>query len=199
MLLLVVCAGPLVAVAGFVLGLGRPPTPVCEPITYAFQGSPPARAVAEFSLATQEIHRRSGLLFEEGAAATSKLLVTWSDRGVAGVASPVVSEDVRTTLLGVGWGSWRSVEGGRELVAAAIDVDGTASWPLGVDRGDGLAAVFIHELGHVIGLAHSPDPTSFMYRILGARAPRWTAHDLEELARAGGASGCRPLGDEGRP
>ena len=196
----VVCAGLLVVVAGVAVGLGPgPATPSCEPITYAFQGSPPDRAVAEFRLATREIRRRSGLLFVEDDPNAAKLLVRWSDRAVADAASsPVASDHGRTALLGVARGHWRSMGGGRQLVAAAIEVDGRISWPLGLERGDGIAAVFVHELGHVVGLAHSPDPTSFMHRILDAQAPRWTAHDLEQLERAGEASGCRAPADGGQ-
>ena len=166
----------------------------CEPITYAFEGSPPAQAAADFGLAVQEVHKRSGLVFGEGAPGRSKLRVVWSDHELPTPApSPMVSGHDTARFLAVGGGLWQSAYGGRQLVNATIKVDGNASWGPGMERGDGLAAVFVHELGHVIGLPHSPDPASFMYDRAMPRVPRWTTYDLEGLAEAGRQAGCAPL------
>ena len=182
----------LVAVVAIALATGRSPAPGCEPITYALQGSPPAHARAELGAAISEIHRRTGLEFEEGAPAKPTLVVSWSDRGVTQPGpSPVVS-DGATRAVGFGFGHWRSVAGGRVLANAVIEVDANTPWQLGLHRGDGLGAVFVHELGHVLGLGHSTEPTSFMHYRTFPQTPHWTAPELDELAQAGRQSGCRP-------
>jgi hypothetical protein len=163
----------------------------CEPITYAFEGSPPPQGLAEFQLAVLEVHDRTGLPFAEGAPGRSKLRVVWSDGPVTLAApSAMASGEDTTRLLAVGGGLWSHAYGGRQLLSATIEVDANRSWPLGMHRADGLAAVFVHELGHVMDLPHSPDPTSFMYDRVAPTEPRWTQHDIERLEKIGRQSGC---------
>lgn len=183
----------LLLILGVLLAIGRTNTPSCEPITYTFLGSPPEHAIADFRLATEEIHRRTGLLFEEGARETSKLRVSWSDLTVVAESSPaLVSDRVGTRTVGFGEGHWLRVYGGRQLHDATIDIEARFSWPLGMHRGDGLASAFVHELGHVIGLPHSPEPGSFMHYLGSPQPPTWTTEELHQLAHAGRQSGCRP-------
>ena len=190
--LLVVLAGViLVAGSPVVASEGEPQLPRCDAITYTFRGSPPLHVPAEFELATQEIHQRSGLVFKEGKPETSKLVVVWSDADVTKrVSLPLTSDHHAKRVVAIGEGRWRTVQEGREFDDGAIEVDGTAEWPLGLDRGDGLASVFVHELGHVMGLEHSPEPASFMSEVVSPQPPRWTAADLDQLAQVGRESGC---------
>lgn len=167
--------------------------PRCEPITYAFEGSPPAEAVAEFRFAIQEIHRHTGLEFEPGDAERAMLSIDWSDQFIdAAKPTPALSGAGTARVLGLGAGSWREGYGRRYLIRGVVEVDGTLPWQFGLDRGNALAAVFVHELGHVIGLAHSPEPTSFMHHVRTSARPVWTAHEVDQLAEAGRRSGCRP-------
>ena len=183
----------LLLVAAVVVASVRAILPGCEPISYTMEGSPPDHVHAEFRLAIREIHQRSGLLFEEGPRGASKLRIKWSDALGTAVTSPATISDADPAeLLGLGTGRWRQVFGGRTLFHGDIEVDATADWPLGLDRGDTLAAIFVHELGHVIGLPHSAEASSFMHEVATSERPRWTADDLERLAKAGRDSGCRP-------
>ena len=187
----IVIAGMLLG-AGLVLATGHAQGLGCEAITYALDRSAPAYARSDFNLAIQEIHQRTGLTFEAGEWTTAKLRVGWSDRRLSrGTSSPGNSDGVR--LLGSGQGTWRNAHRGLELVAAAIEIDGTAPWQLGMSRANGLAAVFVHELGHaVIGLAHNQERGSFMYGRASEEPPHWTEGDRDRLARAGLSAGCVP-------
>lgn len=178
--------GCLVVANGYARGSG------CETITYALDRTAPTYARSDFKVAAQEIHQRTGLTFEAGEWTDAKLRLVWSDRRLAGVASsPGNSDGLR--LLGTGRGSWRNVHTGVELVEAEIKIDGTRSWRLGMSQGDGLAAVFVHELGHaVIGLDHNEERGSFMHDRVSVQPPHWTQGDRDRLAQAGMSAGCVP-------
>lgn len=171
----------------------------CEPITFAVAGSPPAFVGAELELAMQEIHARTGLVFEResesGAARRPKLLVSWSVGETSRPVSALIVADRSTTgRLGYGAGRWREAEGDRELLEAAVEINGNRSWRRGLEASDALAAVFVHELGHVVGLSHNPDPASFMHHQAGGEARSWTEADAAQLAQLGRQAGCRPRG-----
>jgi len=55
----------------------------------------------------------------------------------------------------------------------------------------GLGAVLMHELGHLVGLGHTQDPTQIMNpQLLQTKDGTYGAGDLAGLARLGAASGC---------
>ena len=130
----------------------------------------------------------AALAIADSTPEASALTVRWSD-GVATGASPLISDGSPKRTLGFASSVWRSGRGGRELVAATIEVEATASWPAGMSELDGLAIVFVHELGHVIGLGHSPEASSFMYERMSRERRYWTSGDLEGL-EAGRQLGC---------
>jgi len=187
-LLVVMVIGTTGAAAAF--ALTRPPSGACQPITYSFVGALPQQARTEFERAVSEIHAASGLVFHEETADMGTLQVVWSDRPVRRAPSPVVAGGT-ARALGYGESRWENRKGGgRRLAAGLVEVDATAKWPFGINRRDGLAAVFAHELGHVAGLAHNADPASFMYPVTSQQAPRWTATDRQRLVLAGQQAGC---------
>lgn len=176
--------------------LRRYDEPACAPVAYTVAGSPPAHVRDELDLAIAEITRRTGLPFVEGEASAATLRITWSPAGLPAdvealaMHEPLGSATAATRFIAYGSARWNVVRGGRQLDAAAIDVDGSVAWASGLDRSDALAAAFVHELGHVMGLEHSSDATSFMFHRASPQQPSWTAVELVELAATGRAAGC---------
>ena len=97
----------------------------------------------------------------------------------------------------LGTGRWFS-RGGRSgewLVAGLVHIDAVAS--AGLPR-QWRAAMYMHELGHVIGLSHVSDQRQIMYPTIvqpsgptaAAAMPEWGAGDLRGLELLGSTAGC---------
>jgi hypothetical protein len=190
----------LIGYAASSLPADRASDAVCRPITFEVLGSPPPLAGAELEVAMQEIHERTGFVFEpasaSGGAERPTLSIVWTgDETPRPPSDLVVADDGARRRLGFGAGRWRYLPDRRELVEAVVEINGDVAWGQGLGSADGLAAVFVHELGHVIGLQHNADPASFMYRQARHQPPTWTAEDASQLAWFGRQSGCEPSGD----
>lgn len=171
--------------------------PACEPVGFTVAGGDamPKFAMSELAVAMQEIHERTGLTFELQPAGgpQSRLSVSWTTDGARDPGSAVVGAGGGTSRrLGYGSARWRLLPGGRELIDGVVEVNGDVAWRHGLDVDDGLAAVFVHELGHVVGLPHSADAASFMHESTGGDRPTWTEAEVAELAWIGRQAGCQP-------
>lgn len=174
------------------VGAASPPT--CLPITFVIEGSAPPFVATELDVALQEMRKRTGLVFAAASPgeAEPKLRIFWAAGETPRPSSPLIEGHHRTAgRLGFGAAHWRTTPGERELVEAAVEVNGNVTWRHGLEAPDGLAAVLVHELGHVVGLPHNPDPDSFMHPQAKDRRPRWTAADVDLLERLGREAGSR--------
>lgn len=118
---------------------------------------------------------------------------TYSNNGhyhpvLVAFASPKTSTLLSSALgdLGDGSASWvDSPSGYRHFVSGSIIVNTAAGLRPGFGSGLHLGNLLLHELGHVVGLAHSHDPQSFMYPYLGVMRQVITPADAAHLAALG--------------
>jgi hypothetical protein len=164
---------------------------VCPRITYAFEGAPPSDVRAQFAAATDEIHRLSGLQFTQRDDGAPRLRVAWvTDVQVTQQSAAGTGE--HATAVGAGFGRWHTEGLYRVLDGASIELKADWKWAPRQAGGDNLRSVLMHELGHVVGLRHSPDPASYMYAHTRPTPQHWTAEELEQLAKFGKQAGCEP-------
>ena len=192
------------ALAWFVYSGAKPDRagePSCEPIAFSVVGDAiPELATSELAVAMAEIRERTGLVFEKQPEGTgpAKLSIAWTADGTRTSNMEVTGDHGgRARRLGYATASWRHLGGGRELASAVIEINGGVAWRAGVDVDNGLAAVFVHELGHVVGLPHDADPASFMHHRTGGEPTVWTEAEKAALARFGQLSGCQPAPSAG--
>lgn len=75
-------------------------------------------------------------------------------------------------------------------VTGRIIMNGADQLANGFRPGKTWGKVVLHELGHVLGLAHVADPAQVMNPNLVSSPAAWGTGDLEGLARIGPTSGC---------
>jgi hypothetical protein len=181
----------------------------CEPIHYATNlADAPAGALEDLQGAIRQVSRATGIAFaydgETGVTLEFQnhngyfistreggewlpVLVTWlphdefltwaSQQGAVAFAYPRPG----------------SSELEDQYVSGVVVVDAGAGLPSGFDYrfSDGL--VLMHELGHLVGLAHVSDPNELMYtsqRLPGHAIDDWGPGDLEGLRELGRNAGC---------
>lgn len=183
-----------IAAAGLALGVQLTPEQAptgaaCQAITYAVEGEPTVEELADLGLAMSELHQHSGVTLMESDAKAAQLIVRWTEISIPAPASSPVTAGRQ--VLGSATSRWRSLGEHRVLISGVVEVNAKVTWAHGLDRANGLASVLTHELGHVLGLEHSPEPTSFMHPVLTRQKAHWSERDLEQLAAAGRQLGCR--------
>ena len=121
-------------------------------------------------------------------AAYPPVLLGWTD----GTASDLLRAQPRS-VLGMTRTAWFGVvkPDGRKIVAtraAVIALDRTDALPL--RGGTSWSAVVLHELGHAMGLAHTPDTSQLMATVLPRALTDLQSGDRAGLTRLGRTAGC---------
>lgn len=162
-----------IAVAG-----GRPVRfDPCRPVRYVLSGRAPfPGGEALLSSAIAEVSRDTGLQFQSLGGTTetptarrpayqpdrygpvwAPVLIAWTDsRAVPALAGQVI---------GVGGGLTASVAGGQPTLVSGVvylDAPDLAQLALRPDGARIVRAAMLHELGHLVGLAHVSDPAQVM-------------------------------------
>lgn len=81
------------------------------------------------------------------------------------------------------------------FVTGAIVLNGAEQLANGFAPGKTWGKVVMHELGHVVGLDHVPDPAQIMHDTLVSSPGDWGAGDLAGLRRLGELAGCIDVPD----
>jgi len=176
----------------------------CAPIDYVVNLSgAPSFAKADLDAAMAKISAATGFRFVQVGQTSQIPQANWADSQRLGrsgwapliiaFATPKQSNlfDAGADQLGNGGSAWVQGPRGKVDVSGEIIINSATSYDPGFGAGTHLASLFLHELGHVVGLSHSPDPNSFMYPYLGVVSQTITPLDAQHLA-ALSAGGCHP-------
>lgn len=147
-------------------------------IRFAFDGFVSERP----SLRRAELQRRPPA---PGRNPFQPVLIGWYSRGEA---PPNSEDDV------IGYAAPISEYDGtqRVYISGLIGIRGDAGLPAGFDGSQSVGGVLLHELGHLMGLGHSPDRKQIMYREAGhlSGPARYRPADLAGLRELGRTKGC---------
>jgi hypothetical protein len=180
----------------------------CQPVHYVVNlaGAPPS-AASDVAGALARLAAATGLEFvddgptREPASADrppyqperygdrwAPLLIAWAPPGGAnpGLVGSVVALG-GSLAVGTPDGGWAYVTG-----QVALNQDFAGVYPGGFGSGLTLGETLLHELGHVVGLAHVDDPGEIMFPIMSSREAELGPGDLAGLHELGTAGGCHP-------
>ncbi|HET6810630.1 MAG TPA: matrixin family metalloprotease [Acidimicrobiales bacterium] len=173
----------------------------CQPIRYVVNLSQaPAGALQMISSVLTEVSQATGLQFSYAGPSTelatnarplteggswSPVLIVWEATG---------QSDFLPNAGEVGMGGFTAVT---NPAGQWVDVTGQVALSSGGAANPGFSAdggwthLLLHEIGHVVGLAHVTDPSQVMYPVAGPGAPTsYGAGDVAGLRRLGQAGGC---------
>lgn len=152
----------------------------------------PRGAAADAAAAIAEISSLSGLRFKNTGTTDEIPQSNWTNNRHAPLVIAWASAE-ETALLGrsteLAFGANESTARSGTVstyVAGVVVIDATATTGLDVPS---RRMLLLHELSHVIGLAHSHDPASYMYPVADASHQQITVADIDHLA-ALGATTC---------
>jgi hypothetical protein len=172
----------------------------CHEIHYVVNpdGSPPQYLqLVESGVA--EVERRTGLAFEyDGSSDDRNFQDRFANNGDAqpvliGWADDKEVPDLEGDVAGIGGATYAEVGGRRTYVTGMVILD-TDTYASLISSKDAEAveavelAVLLHELGHLVGLAHVKDRGEIMYGD-GVTRSSYGTGDLKGLAKLG-AGGC---------
>lgn len=176
----------------------------CAPIDYVvnFTNAPPfassdlARAISMLELATgfHFVYTGSTSVVPSSSWALSKRLgrSSWAPLIIAFASHNQTNMfTYGADQLGSGGSAWVNSPRGKVDVSGAVVIDDQTKYLPGFGSGLRLGTLFLHELGHVLGLAEGPDPSSFTYQYLGVTNQTITPLDRAHL-RTLSQGGCRP-------
>jgi hypothetical protein len=179
----------------------------CAPVHYVVNlAGAPATAGADVNAALAKISQATGLSFVSDGTTDE---IPWSRRAayqparygqrwapiLIAWASPAQSDFLGgSNTLGQGGSTWyQSGDPHAAYVTGEVAVNEATTGGLSPGFGSGLTmgALLLHELGHVVGLGHTPDAAQIMYPDLRPMSSaQYQAGDLGGLARLGSAPGC---------
>lgn len=177
----------------------------CRTIRWAFsRGHAPRHALSQLKRGVARVHAATGLEFDYVGRTKKKprpqgrsssrfdVVVGWRTKAdyalfrnqprVVGVGGNSYYPGYRT---GDGTAASLAFQGGVVLNAAQDRNLGN-----GFGRGYTWGEVIVHELGHVVGLAHPAADTQIMYATVRRRNASWGAGDLAGLRKVGDRAGC---------
>jgi len=111
--------------------------------------------------------------------------------------TPAVIPDLGGSVVGIG-GSWRISwaygmwKDATRWVSGDIYLDRDENLPTGFGEGNALGKVVLHELGHVVGMAHTNNENELMNPIVIPRSGRFGPGDLQGLWFLGRDQQCPP-------
>jgi len=198
--------------------VNRDGTPVrwnpCAPIHYVTNlADAPPGAAQDLATALHMVTAATGIVFVDDGPTTERptldrpvdeperypgghapVLISWTTRSETDVFGAETGTAYGTTNV-----SWLDPPGSPDADPAyvsgelTIDPRTTAGLAPGFGAGPSIGELLLHELGHLMGLAHVADPSQIMYPTLLPVAARYGAGDLAGLARLGWSAGCLPL------
>lgn len=172
------------------------------PIVFNPAGGP-SWAAAELDAAVAQLRSATGLDLVVEGTTTEPATTTRTSTDVArygprwspilvGFSSPSLLSALNGGVVGLGGPVAVTGPDGRVTVTGLVVIDGPQVLGLAIGwDGASLRKVFAHELGHVVGLGHSPDPTQLLAPVIPARPGAYGSGDLAGLQWLGAAQGCR--------
>jgi Matrixin len=170
----------------------------CTPVHYVVNlTAAPPTAAADIAGAITRVEAATGMTFVADGPTTevparsrtnedparyghrwAPLLIAWVHNGASDYLGG-------SGVLGEGGASWVAPSAGRDVFVTgqiAVNADTTAALPDGFGAGTTIGLLLLHELGHVMGLAHVGDEAQLMFpRLMPRAAAAYAAGDLAGL------------------